>query len=140
MPFYERIKKEKKSLMKRFLLYAIIGSRLILFSNQLNAQRSTHVDKKTMELIMEVPNADAAKSFKVLKKKLSSIPQVSVEGFCDTKKLLMLKINPEEYFNVLVAVDEAGFRYYIKKELHIAEVIGGCEAGELYTKESTSLE
>ena len=126
--------------MKRFLLSAIIGSTLFLFNNQLIAQRSTHVDKKTMELIMEVPNADAAKSYKVLKKKLTSIPQVSVEGFCDNKKLLLLKINPEQYFNVLVAVDEAGFTYYIKKDLHIAEVIGSCEAGELYTKESTSLD
>ena len=93
-----------------------------------------------MELVMEVPKADPVRSFKTLKKKLNALQQVNVEGFCDSKKLLMLRLNPEQYFNVLVAVDDAGYNYYIKKDLHIADVMNACEEGDLYTKESTSLE
>ena len=123
--------------MKRFLLFSCACLTIVFVSNHCNAQSR---DKRTMELVMEVPKADPGKAFKALKKKLTALPQVSVEGFCDTKKLLMLKLNPKEYFNVLVAVDEAGFSYYIKKDLHIAEVISACGEGEFYTKECTSIE
>ena len=123
--------------MKRFLLFSCTCFTIVFVNFHCKAQSR---DKKTMELIMEVPKADPGKSFKALKKKLTALPQVSVEGFCDTKKLLMLRLNPQEYFNVLVAVDEAGFSYYIKKDLHIAEVISACGEGELYTKESSSIE
>jgi len=126
--------------MKRFSTAFIICSTLFLFNNYCSAQLTARSDKKSMELILEVPKADAIKSFKSLKEKLSTLPQVYVEGFCDSKKLLMLKLNPKEYFNVLVAVDEAGFSYYIKKDICIAEVIGACQAGELYKKEGASLD
>lgn len=116
--------------MRTHLLFTTICFAFLLCTQQSIAQRTQN---KWMELIMEVPKVDAAKSFKVLKKKLAALPQVNIEGFCDSKKLLMLKLNPEQYFNVLVAVDEAGFNYYIKKDLHIAQVIGACEVGELYT-------
>lgn len=123
--------------MKHALVITCICLTTILNINNCKAQSHT---KPTMELIMEVPKADAVKSFKLLKKRLTALKEVNVEGFCDSKKLLMLRLNPQEYFNVLVAVDEAGFSYYIKKDLHIAEVIGACGDGELYTKESTSIE
>lgn len=122
--------------MKRFLLFTCIGFALSICMRS-NAQTT---DKKTMELVMEVPKADPVKSLKVIKKKLNALQDVKVEGFCDTQKLLMLRFNPQEYFNVLVAVDEAGFSYHIKKELHIAEVMSACESGALYIKESSSLE
>ena len=123
--------------MKRFLLLTLVGLTLLFFNTNSIAQSK---EKKTMELVMEVPKADPVKSFKTLKKKLSALQQVNVEGFCDSKKLLLLRLNPEQYFNVLVAVDEAGYTYYIKNNLHIAEVISECNAGDLYTKESSSLE
>ena len=119
--------------MRTHLLFTAICFTLLFCFQQSTAQRTQN---KWMELIMEVPKVDAAKSFKALKKKLATLSQVHIEGFCVSKKLLMLKLNPEQYFNVLVAVDEAGFNYYIKKDLHIAQVMGACEAGELYTAES----
>ncbi len=122
--------------MKRFLPLTLICFVLTLFTNA-SAQSK---EKKTMELIMEVPKADALKSFKSLKKKLNDLPEVKVEGFCDSKKLLLLRINPQEYFNVLVAVNEAGYTYYVKKDLHISEVISACKQGDFYTAESASLE
>jgi hypothetical protein len=121
--------------MKSLVLSAVISFTLLYCTS--NAQSP---EKKTMELVMEVPKADPVKSLKILKKRLNALPDVKVEGFCDTRKLLMLRLNPEEYFNVLVAVDEAGYNYYIKKELHISEVMSTCESGSLYTKESSSLE
>ncbi len=121
--------------MKRFVLLASI-----CFALTGSCCKAQSTDKKTMELVMEIPKADPVKSLKVLKKKLDILPEVRVEGFCDTHKLLMLRLNPEEYFNVLVAVDEAGYNYYIKKDLHIAEVMSSCESSALYTKESSSLE
>ena len=124
-------------LMKQFLVLTSVCFALLTFNTSSLAQSR---DKKTMELVMEVPNADPVKSFKALKKKLNTLPQVTVAGFCDSKKLLLLRLNPEQYFNVLVAVDEAGYTYYIKNNLHIAEVISECNAGDLYTKESSSLE
>ena len=122
--------------MKRFLQLTIICFALTLFI-RVNAQSS---GKKTMELIMELPKADPLKSFKAIKKKLNTLHDVKVEGFCDTRKLLMLRLNPEEYFNVLVAVNETGFAYYIKNNLHISEVISACEQGDLYTAENSGSE
>ena len=123
--------------MKRFLLLTVVCFTLLFFNTQSNAQSR---DKKTMELVMEIPKADPVKSLRTLKKKLSTLPQVNVTGFCDSKKLLMLRLNPDQYFNVLVAVDEAGYAYYVKKDLHIAQVLSTCESGDLYTKESSSIE
>ena len=122
--------------MIRLVLFAGICFAL-LSCTRIKAQST---EKKTMELVMEVPMADPVKSLKVLKKKLNALSEVRIEGFCDTHKLLLLRLNPEEYFNVLVAVDEAGYNYYIKKDLNIAEVMSTCESGALYTKESSSLE
>ena len=123
--------------MKRFLLLTSVCLSLLFFNTHSNAQSR---NQKTMELVMEVPKADPVKSFKAIKKKLNTLPRVTVAGFCDSKKLLLLRLNPDQYFNVLVAVDEAGYTYYIKKDLHIAEVISACETGDLYTKESSSIE
>lgn len=122
--------------MKRFLQLTFICFALTLFSG-VNAQST---EMKSMELIMEVPKADALQSFKAIKKKLNTLPDVKVEGFCNTRKLLLLRIHPKEYFNVMVAVNEAGFAYYIKNDLHISEVISGCEQGDLYTAENAGLE
>ena len=123
--------------MKRFLLLTSVCLALLFSTIHSNAQSR---NQRTMELVMEVPKADPVKSFKAIKKKLNALPQVTVAGFCDSKKLLLLRLSPDQYFNVLVAVDEAGYTYYVKKDLHIAEVISACGEGELYTKESSSIE
>ena len=74
-----------------------------------------------------------------LKEKINSMTNVRVEGYCPDQKLLYLRLDPEQYFNVLVAIDEAGFTYYVKKDFNIFQGIEACnDKQSLYLRESSS--
>ena len=93
-----------------------------------------------MDLVVEVPKSDLNKTWNQLKDKLNSMSNVRVEGYCTGQKLLYLRLDPAQYFNVLVAIDEAGFTYYIKKDLNVSRGIESCNDKEgLYLRESSSV-
>ena len=95
---------------------------------------------KLMDLVVEVPKSDLNKTWTQLKDKLNSMVNVRVEGYCAGQKLLYLRLDPAQYFNVLVAIDEAGFTYYVKKDFNVNKGIETCKDREgLYLRESSSV-
>ena len=110
----------------------------LFFINCSNAQEK-RISSKLMDLVVQIPKSDSAKTWMQLKEKINSMTNVRVEGYCPDQKLLYLRLDPEQYFNVLVAIDEAGFTYYVKKDFNIFQGIEACNDKEsLYLRESSS--
>ena len=104
--------------------------------SQDTAQRTARTVAQTMDLVVEVPRLNSD-GYKGLKGKLDKIKNMSVEGFCNSQKLLYLRFSPDQYFNVLVAINEAGYPYYIKRNTTISKGMDACvEKSQLYLKES----
>ena len=104
------------------------------------SSQSEQHPSKLMDLVVEVPKSELNKTWKQLKDKLNSMTDVRVEGYCSGQKLLYLRLNPEQYFNVLVAIDEAGFTYYIKKDVSVSQGIEACNDKEgLYLRETSGV-
>ncbi len=102
------------------------------------AQRAPRIVSQTMDLVVEVPKLDAG-NYTQLKGKLNKLNSMSVEGFCNSEKLIYLRFSPEQYFNVLVAINEAGYSYYIKRNTSISKGIESCtDRSQLYLKESNN--
>ncbi len=95
---------------------------------------------KTMEIVVEVPNADTDKTWSDLNHQLSGIDNVWVEGYCLNQNLLYLRLDPAQYFKVLVAINKAGYTYYLKKDLNVNSGIEACNIkSNLILRESSSL-
>jgi hypothetical protein len=100
------------------------------------AQKTARTVTQTMDLVVEVPKLNT-ESYNGLKGKLNKIQNMSVEGFCNSQKLLYLRFSPDQYFNVLVAINEAGYPYYIKRNTTITKGMDACaDKNQLYLKES----
>jgi hypothetical protein len=99
---------------------------LILMMNaaiaQDSAQRTPRTVSQSMDLVVEVPKLNAD-HYAQLKGRLTKLNSLSVEGYCNSEKLIYLRFNPDQYFNVLVAINEAGYAYYIKRNTSIARGI-----------------
>lgn len=109
----------------------------LLLSGSVSAQ-SPKQTPKLMDLVVEVPKSDMHKTWNQLKDKLNCMTNVRVEGYCMGQKLLYLRLDPAQYFNVLVAIDEAGFTYYIKKDINVSQGIEACnDKKDLYLRESS---
>ena len=111
----------------------------ILFTIRVNAQKAKQ-PIKFMELVVEIPKCDSGKTWNGLKEVLNNMNNVSVEGYCPGQKLLYLRLDPAEYFNVLVAINEAGFVYYLKKDTNLSQGIEAClNKKDLYLRESSEV-
>lgn len=123
--------------MKKQTLILLIA---ILFTFSVSAQKVKR-SINLMEMVVEIPKSDPGKTWNELKDVLNSMKNVSVEGYCPGQKLLYLRIDPTEYFNVLVAINEAGFTYYMKQDTNLSQGIKDCiDKKDLYLKESSSLD
>ena len=112
---------------------------LFLFCSIAKAQKPER-NTALMDLVVEVPRLEMNKSFEQLKGKLNRIQSMKVEGFCNSSKSLCMRFNPEQYFNVLVAINEAGYTYFIKKE-NVNAAINACsDKSALYIRESSHIE
>ena len=110
----------------------------LFFINSSNAQEK-RISSKLMDLVVQIPKSDSAKTWMQLKEKINSMTNVRVEGYCPDQKLLYLRLDPEQYFNVLVAIDEAGFTYYVKKDFNVFQGIEACnDKQSLYLREGSS--
>ena len=122
--------------MKNRLLVLIAA----LFLGGSASSQTKRQTAKLMDLVVEVPKSELHKTWNQLRDKLNSMNNVKVEGYCSGQKLLYLRLNPEQYFNVLIAIDEAGFTYYIKKDVSLSQGIESCNDKEgLYLRESSSV-
>lgn len=100
------------------------------------AQKTPRTITQTMDLVVEVPELNKG-NYETLKKQLDKIQNMNVEGYCNSQKLLYLRFSPDQYFNVLVAINEAGFPYYIKKNTSISKGMEACvDKSQLYLRES----
>lgn len=116
----------------RILVFLIILSGTAF--SQSGSQRSRTVTQ-VMDLVVEVPKL-SANEYNSLKGKLGRIQSMSVEGFCNSQKLLYLRFSPEQYFNVLVAINEAGYPYYIKRNTSISKGMEACvDKSQLFLNE-----
>ena len=94
---------------------------------------------KFMDLVVEIPKSDSGKTWNGLSETLNNMKNVSVEGYCPSQKLLYLRLDPTEYFNVLVAINEAGFTYYLRKD-NLSKGIEAClDKKDLYLRESSDV-
>jgi hypothetical protein len=111
--------------MKPLAIIAALLLTVSVASAQNSEQRTPQTVIQLMDLVVEVPRLDMH-SFESLKGKLNKIEDMTVEGFCNTQKLLYLRFTPDQYFNVLVSINEAGYPYYIKKNTSIRQGMEAC--------------
>ena len=78
--------------------------------------------------MLEVPGANSEKILPPLKKKLKEITGVVFEGYCDSRKLLFLRIDHEAFNNVLDALRDANLIYYIKENTPISAAKNECSS------------
>jgi hypothetical protein len=117
------------------LLSALLITASVAFA-QSTEQRTPQTVTQLMDLVVEVPRLDM-NNYESLKSKLSKIDDMTVEGFCNTQKLLYLRFTPDQFFNVLVSINEAGYPYYIKKHTSIRQGMEACsDKGQLMLRES----
>jgi hypothetical protein len=85
-----------------------------------------------MELVVSIPQLESGTPFNGLAEKLSELRSMKVEGFCNSKKLLYIAFNADQYYNVMLSLNETGYAYFISKE-SIRSSIAECSAqNELY--------
>ena len=123
--------------MKR-TLPVLIAALFLVTSADAQQERK---NSKLMDLVVQIPLTDTNTTWIQLKDKMNGLANVSVEGYCPGQKLLYLRLDPKQYFNVLVAIDEAGFTYYVKKDINVIQGIEACEDKQsLYLRTSSSVE
>ncbi|MEP7265731.1 MAG: hypothetical protein ABI772_14600 [Bacteroidota bacterium] len=113
---------------------------ILMFPAFLNAQdlaqKTPRTITQTMDLVVEVPELNRG-NYETLKKQLDKIQNMKVEGYCNSEKLLYLRFSPDQYFNVLVGINEAGFPYYIKKNTSISKGMEACsDKSQLFLREN----
>lgn len=119
--------------------YLILFLIAFLFSVKVSAQLPKKISK-LMDLVVEIPKSKEGKTWVDLSQKLNAMNHVMVEGYCPVQKLLYLRLDPSEYFNVLVAINEAGFTYYLKKDITVNMGIEACvDKKDLYLRESSDV-
>jgi hypothetical protein len=124
--------------MKRATFLIIIMMISVQLKAQDSASKTPRTIVQTMDLVVEVPKLDV-KNYGELKGRLNRIQNMNVEGFCNSEKLLYLRFSPEQYFNVLVSINEAGFPYYIKRNTSISKGMEACvDKSQLYLREAVS--
>lgn len=124
--------------MKNLICLTALFFSVTVAIGQDTAQKSPRIVSQTMDLVVEVPKLDAG-NYNQLKGKLDKLNSMSVEGYCNSEKLIYLRFSPEQYFNVLVAINEAGYSYYIKRNTSISKGIEACkDKSQLFLKESTN--
>jgi hypothetical protein len=112
------------------LSFAVSGQELAM-----RTPRTPQTAEQIMDLVVEVPTLQSNKEYDVLKGRLCKIESVRVKGFCRSNNYLFLRFHPDDYFNVLVAIDEAGYQYYIKKDLSLSAGINTCTESSLLLQE-----
>ena len=96
-----------------------------LFSGKAIAQSSADATQKK-EIVLEVPNVDVQKNLPAIKSTLKKIEGVSFEGFCNSRKILLLRATPDALYQLMVAMKEQHISYFIKKNTSLEVAREAC--------------
>lgn len=104
--------------------YLFLFSFILLYSV---SQAQKKAESQMRKYAVTFPYVDIKKDLPVIKKKISSIPGVSLSGYCPTVKAVFFTSSDESYFNMLIALKEIELVYYIRpgeKESAYCEELG----------------
>jgi hypothetical protein len=104
--------------------YLILLTFLLLFTVSM-AQKT--VNSRVQKYVVEFPYVEIPKALPEIKKKISTIPGVSISGYCSTVKAVFFTSTDDSYFNLLIAFKEMDLVYYIRnnvKETAYCEEVG----------------
>ena len=91
-------------------------------------------EKAKIDYVYELPQMNLLKTFPTLKAYLNVMKGVEFKGYCDSKKLLMLKIDAGKAKRVTDLFDIMKLVYNTKKDTSIEQAITACDAKEIEIK------
>lgn len=87
-------------------------------------------EKTKIDFVYELPQMNLLKTLPTLKAYLGVMDGVEFKGYCESKKLLMLKIDPGKSKKVTELFDGMDLIYNNKEDTSIAQALTACEAKE----------
>ena len=78
------------------------------------------------EIVLEIPSVDLHKSLPELKNTIKKIDGISFEGFCNSRKILMLKTTDDGLYQLLMVLKENHTDYFIKKQTSLSAAKEAC--------------
>jgi hypothetical protein len=97
----------------------------LFFGTTLHAQDVAAVNARK-EIVLEIPSADLHKSLPDLKNTIKKIDGISFEGFCNSRKILLLKTTDDGLFQLLMVLKENHTDYFIKKQTSLSAAKEAC--------------
>lgn len=111
--------------MKPILITSLVVISCFLFSGKVSAQSSLSTSAKK-EIVLEIPGVDVQKNLPAIKNTLKKIEGVSFEGFCNSRKILLLRATDDALYQFMIAMKEQHIVYYIKKNTSLAVAKEAC--------------